>query len=468
MSPINYKNIAKKISGLTSDSRAAGHGYLFAAIKGTNHDGNDYIDGAVQAGAELILTEDQSYTHDSVEVIHSDNVRQDFAHLAAAFYTQQPDHIAAVTGTNGKTSVAYFVDQIWKALGYSSDYLGTLSGKLTTADPVSLHQMLFEKAQAGVMHLIMEASSHGLDQHRLDGVNVGVAAFTNLSRDHMDYHGDMQSYLEAKARLFSDVVIKTGAVVLNADCVEFEALKNKAETRGCRVMSYGYQADDLKLLSCVPRAQGLSVELSYQGKNYAIRLPLIGEFQAMNVLCALGIVLAYGDVKISGLIPALENLHSVPGRLQSVAGHPENAGVFVDFAHTPDALETVLKAVRPHCVGDVWCVFGAGGDRDTGKRPLMGRAASEYADRVVVTDDNPRSETPQNIRAEIMTGAPNAENISGRRAAIDFVIQNLKQGDVLVIAGKGHEQGQIFADYTEPFDDVQIASEAILQLKEGK
>jgi UDP-N-acetylmuramoyl-L-alanyl-D-glutamate--2,6-diaminopimelate ligase len=464
LSHIDYKAIAQKISGLTSDSRAVKQGYLFAAIKGAAHDGNDYIDQAVENGAIHVLTDNQAQHHDGAEILHSDNVREGFAHLAANFYQKQPAHIAAVTGTNGKTSVAHFVDQIWKALGDRSDFLGTLSGKLTTADPVALHETLADKVDDGVTHLIMEASSHGLDQYRLDGVNVDVAAFTNLSRDHLDYHGDMAAYLAAKSRLFSDVLNDDGVAVLNADISEYSALSKICADRGIDTLSYGYQGKDITLISCVSSAQGLDISVSVLGQPFDVSLPLIGEFQAMNILCAVGVVLAQDPERVNDVVLTLSSLQSVPGRLQSVPRHPKDAGVFVDFAHTPDALETVLKAVRPHCSGDVWCVFGAGGNRDAGKRSLMGAATAQYADYVIVTDDNPRSEDPSTIRAAIMVGAPEAKNIAGRREAIQFSIQNLQRGDVLVIAGKGHEQGQIFADHVDPFNDAEEAQIAISNL----
>lgn len=451
----------KTLSGLTQDSRAVKPGYLFAAFPGEKHDGRDYIEAAIKAGASAILAPEGTEIQGDVTLLTDENPRKAFAHIVADFYAAQPETIAAVTGTNGKTSIVSFLEQLWNVANFKSASLGTLSGKMTTLDPVSLHEELAAKTKAGITHLAMEASSHGLDQYRLDGARVQVAGFTNLSRDHLDYHEDMDSYLAAKKRLFSEVLECGGTAVLNADVPEFEALKTSCESRNIRVIDYGYKAHDITLLSAKPLAHGQNLNIQLFGQEHAITLPLVGDFQAMNALCALGMALA-GDMEDEELfLEAIQNLEGAPGRLQSITGHPEEAGIYVDYAHTPDALETVLKALRSHTKGRLVCLFGCGGDRDKGKRPLMGKAAAELADVVIVTDDNPRSEDPATIRTEILKATPSAEEIGDRRSAIREAVAELKSGDVLLIAGKGHEQGQIFADRTEDFDDAQEVRSAI-------
>lgn len=468
-----------KLKGLTADSRAVKQGYLFAALPGSRTDGRHYIDDAIRAGARVILTsknpslhgssvQSQDYTHeacdDDVKFIFDQNPRKAFAHLAAEFYARQPEHIVAVTGTNGKTSVVTFVEQLWKSAGIKAESLGTLKGGMTTPDPVSLHAHLADFTGAGITHLAMEASSHGLDQFRLDGVTLEAAGFTNLSHDHLDYHGDMGSYLQSKARLFAEVLPEGGVAVLNADVPEFERLNAICAERGIKTISYGRKGHDLKLLSLKPTPQGQDMELGLMGAHKDVHLPLVGEFQAMNALCALGLVLAKDPARKEDYSEALEKLQGAPGRLQRIPSHPKGA-VYVDYAHTPDALENILTALRPHTKGKLACVFGCGGDRDKDKRPVMGAIAASHADRTIVTDDNPRGEVPENIRAQILTGAPGAREIADRREAIKQAVSELETGDVLVIAGKGHEQGQIFADRTEHFDDAEEAGKAIAYLK---
>ena len=335
------------------------------------------------------------------------------------------------------------------------------SGSMTTPDTVTLHAELAELAKAKIDHLAVEVSSHGLDQYRLDGMKITVAGFTNLTRDHLDYHADMDEYFTAKARLFSEVLDEKGAAVLNADVPKFTALKALCDARGLRVISYGSQGRDLKITKRVPTGSGQNLSLEIFGKAHEVSLPLVGEFQAMNALCALGMVLAENESRLSDILKALENIKGAPGRLQYVSGHSRGAAIYVDYAHTPDALENVLKALRPHTQNKLVCLFGCGGDRDKGKRPVMGKIASLYADAVIVTDDNPRSEEPAQIRSEILAGAKGATEISGRREAIQTAVQKLEAGDVLVVAGKGHEQGQIFKTHTDPFDDVTEVKAAI-------
>ena len=472
------------LKGLTQDSRAVKQGYLFAAFSGTKSDGRDFIPTAIEHGATAILAAEGTQLPKGVkdvELITDENPRKVFAKLAAEFYGRQPEHIVAITGTNGKTSTALFVQQLWDAAGYKAASLGTLgvrtqgvvqSGSMTTPDPVALHAGLADLAAAGVTHLAIEASSHGLDQYRLDGVEIEAAGFTNLSHDHLDYHGDMDRYFAAKARLFSEVLEsgsqqtsnKSKCAHLNADSSQFDQLETICLDRGLKVMSYGYKGKDIKLVNVNPTARGQGLQLEVFGERSEITLPLVGEFQVMNALCALGLVLAHDLDNKNLYMEALEKLQGAPGRLQLVNGHPKGAAVYVDYAHTPDALKNVLKALRPHTQGRLVCVFGCGGDRDKAKRPVMGEVANTHADVVVVTDDNPRGENPADIRAQIMAAVPDAQEIDDRREAIHKTIQTLDEGEVLVIAGKGHEQGQVFATHTDPFDDVEEAAKAIQSL----
>ncbi len=460
-----------EITGLTADSRAVEPGFLFAALPGSRVDGRDFIDQAVAKGATTILAPTGTTlpaTITGVELITDDRPRRRFAKMAAAFYGEQPGTIAAVTGTNGKTSTANFARQIWEKLGKSAASLGTLGitapgmeqyGALTTPDPVALHASLAELAEAGITHLAMEASSHGLDQHRLDGVRVTAAGFTNLSRDHLDYHGTMEAYLAAKGRLFDEVLEPGGTAVLNADAPECPALAARAEAAGRRVLRYGAQGTDIQLDTATPQPRGLDLKLTVRGRTVDIQLPLAGAFQAANALCALGLVLADGSEPDSA-IAALEGLTGVRGRLELVAQHPNGAAVYVDYAHTPDALETVLTALRPHTRGKLVAVFGCGGDRDPGKRPVMGATVARLADRAIVTDDNPRTEDPATIRAAALAACPGSIEIGDRAEAIRTAIAGLAPDDVLVIAGKGHETGQIVGEDVHPFDDAEHARAA--------
>jgi UDP-N-acetylmuramoyl-L-alanyl-D-glutamate--2,6-diaminopimelate ligase len=397
--------------------------------------------------------------------------------MAAAFYARQPEHIVAVTGTNGKTSTAWFTQQLWEALGLRAASLGTLGIRgleiealrnakltsMTTPDMVSLMATLADIAVSKVDHLAMEASSHGLSQYRLDGVRIQAAAFTNLTRDHLDYHPDMDDYFAAKARLFSEVLAEGGVAVLNADVPEFKRLADICAQRNITVLDYGRNAQAIRLVERTALAQGQALVIAIHGKNYNVTLPLVGEFMVMNALAALGLVLAELPERAGDLVQALGTLKGAPGRLQFVPGH-KDAAVYVDYAHTPDALENILKSLRPHTEGKLYCVVGCGGDRDPGKRPIMGRLAATLADVAVITDDNPRSEDPAKIRAAMMQDAPGAQEIGDRRAAIGWAVAQLNKGDVLVIAGKGHEQGQIIAGRVEPFDDVEEAARAIRTL----
>jgi UDP-N-acetylmuramoyl-L-alanyl-D-glutamate--2,6-diaminopimelate ligase len=388
--------------------------------------------------------------------------------MAARFHGRQPRTIAAVTGTNGKTSVVHFTREIWTALGHPAASLGTLGivtagesrpGALTTPDPVALHRDLAGLAKQGIDHVAVEASSHGLHQFRLDGMSVAAAAFTNLTRDHLDYHGEMAHYRAGKERLFTTLLAPGGSAVLNRDSAEFPRLEGLCRDGGHPVIAYGAEpAADLRLIGREPRVDSQFLVLEVFGRRQELVLPLAGEFQAMNALAALGLVIATGGA-VAASTAALTGLTGVPGRLQFVAGHEGGAAIVVDYAHTPDALATVLTALRPHAHSRLAVLFGCGGDRDAGKRPLMGEVATRLADRIYVTDDNPRTEPPEEIRRAILEAAPSALEIGDRREAIATAIAELGAGDLLVIAGKGHETGQIIGTETYPFDDAAIARE---------
>ena len=473
------KAAALDISGLTSDSREVRAGYLFAAFPGTKQDGRQFIEEAIKKGAVAILApEGTSVPSKTVVVIEDKNPRRCFARMAAAFYGKQMDVIVAVTGTNGKSSTVNFCRQMWQSMEHAAACLGTLGiigpginrpGSLTTPDPVTLHSEIAELEASGVTHLALEASSQGLDQYRLDGVRITAAGFTNLTRDHLDYHGSMENYLEAKLRLFRDVLTEDGVAVVNSDMptAYFDSVRDICKKRGIRLIDFGARAKDIRLSKQRPLTDGQFLELMVMGERYELELPLVGEFQASNALCALGLVLAEDpDNRLLHMqsIYALERLQSVRGRLEFAAKHPNGASIYVDYAHTPDGLETMLKALRPHTPKNLHVVFGCGGDRDRGKRPMMGEVAMRLADRVIVTDDNPRTEDAAFVRSEIMKAALKATEIAGRREAIRTAIRGLGPEDVLVIAGKGHEQGQIIGKEILPFDDVSEARAAVLEV----
>ena len=468
----------QQIAALTADSRQAGPGSLFAALPGSRHDGRDFIDQAVAQGAVAVLAPPGSAlpAGSGASLIACDNPRRWLAILASAFHAPQPRLIACVTGTSGKTSVAHFTRALWEALGQKAASLGTLGvvppavpapPALTTPDPVALHRCLQDLQAAGYEHAVLEASSHGLDQFRLDGLEVAAAAFTNLSHEHLDYHGDMESYFAAKARLFEELLRPDGVAVLNADSARYEALTLIARKRGQRILSYGSSgAADLRLVERRPDADGQRLSLSVLGRGTAVRLPLIGAFQAQNVLAALGLVLGTGADQAEALA-ALERLPPVPGRLELVGRTAAGGIVYVDYAHKPAALEAVLTALRPHVRRRLWVVVGCGGDRDREKRAIMGGMAATLADRGIVTDDNPRSEDPAAIRAAMLAGHPDLQEIGDRRRAIEAAVHGLEEGDVLVIAGKGHETGQIVGTRILPFDDREVARQAIAAAGQG-
>jgi UDP-N-acetylmuramoyl-L-alanyl-D-glutamate--2,6-diaminopimelate ligase len=460
----NAMKASTDITGLASDSRAVKPGFLFAALSGTRDDGARFVDDAVARGAVAVLGRPELAERASalgVRFIAAENPRLALAHEAAAFFHAQPRTVAAVTGTNGKTSVTVFLRQIWAALGQSAASLGTIGAvtpkgtiplRQTTPDPIALHALLAQMKADGVEHLAVEASSHGLDQYRLDGVDVSGAAFTNITRDHLDYHPTFEHYIASKLRLFTEIVHDGGVAVVNADAEHAERFIVSGAKRGLRLATVGEKGQDITLLSCTPHGDGQRLSIRHGGRNFAVELPLAGSFQASNALVAAGLAIGLGNAPAS-VFATLAHLKGAPGRLERVAVARNGAPIYVDYAHTPDALETVLKAIRPHTQGKLHLVFGCGGDRDKGKRPLMGEAAARLADAVIVTDDNPRSENPAEIRREILGGCPGAQEIGDRAEAIRAGVASLGVGDVLVIAGKGHESGQTIGSETRPFSD---------------
>jgi UDP-N-acetylmuramoyl-L-alanyl-D-glutamate--2,6-diaminopimelate ligase len=467
------------IRGLTADSRDVKPGFLFAALSGSRSDGRQFVEDAVARGAVAVLTDDDarfsalSRREPPVRVIVDPNPRRRLARMAARFYAPQPETVVAVTGTNGKTSVTVFTRQIWQHLGRRAASLGTIGvvgpdfaqpGALTTPDPVALHRELQLLARGGIDHVALEASSHGLDQFRLDGLDLAAAAFTNLTRDHLDYHRGMEGYFAAKSRLFTELLPADGIAVVNADVPEGPRLAALCQQRGQTVISFGEAATAaLRLVAARPRDTGQELTLRLFGQTHELTLPLVGAFQASNALAALGLAIASG-APLERALAALPLLAGVPGRLEHVATHPNGAPVIVDYAHTPDALETVLKALRAHCRGRIVLVFGCGGDRDAGKRPQMGAIAERLAEVVIVTDDNPRGEDAAAIRRAILSACPKAEEVGDRAAAIRRGLALLAPGDILLLAGKGHERGQIVGGITYPFEDAAVAREAVAEL----
>jgi UDP-N-acetylmuramoyl-L-alanyl-D-glutamate--2,6-diaminopimelate ligase len=467
-----------EIAGVTADSRKVGPGFLFAALPGSKADGAQFAAQAAAAGAAAVIAA-QSLDL-AIPTLATPDPRRAYALAAAAFHGAQPATVVAVTGTNGKTSVANFCRQIFSRAGLRAGSMGTLGVRLTgpggfdeqltppgltTPDAADVAALMAAAASKGVTHFAMEASSHGVDQRRLDGVRLSAAGFLNLTQDHLDYHGTMDAYRTAKLRLFETLLPRGGTAVLNADSDAYDAFAAAAVGAGHSIFSVGQAGQGIALLSrsLLPEGQRLTVRL--RGRAYEVRLPLAGGFQASNALVAAGLCLAAG-LSPEQTLAGLEALEGAPGRLQRVGAGSRGGEAYVDYAHTPDGLETVLKALRPHVRGKLVVVFGAGGDRDRGKRPLMGAAAVQHADLAIVTDDNPRSEDPAAIRAEVLAGAVGAREIGDRRAAIRAACALLAEGDVLVVAGKGHEQGQIIAGVTHPFDDVAETAQA-LELAHG-
>jgi UDP-N-acetylmuramoyl-L-alanyl-D-glutamate--2,6-diaminopimelate ligase len=454
------------VSGFAIDNRKVSQGTVFGAFQGAKFNGEDFIAEAVSCGAVAVVARPQAIVSGALHV-KSDNPRQRFAHLAAKFFAPFPAICVAVTGTNGKTSTVELTRQLWRMAGHSAASIGTLGVTtpdeqvvtgLTSPDVVTFQSNMAGLAREGVTHVAFEASSHGLDQYRTEGVPVAAAAFTNLSRDHLDYHGTMEAYLEAKLRLLRDVVVEGGAAVIWADDEYSDVALSVARQRGLRPVTVGEKGDALKLVSREPTQLGQTLTIEADGKIHKIVLPLIGAYQAANALVSAGLVLATGG-ELATTLAGLGRVQGVRGRLERACIAKTGAPVYVDYAHTPDALEAAISALRPHAKGRIILVFGAGGDRDTGKRPQMGAVAVEYADYVIVSDDNPRSEDPAIIRAAIMAAAPGAHEIAGRREAIAAAIAEAGPDDIVLIAGKGHEQGQIIGDRVLPFDDVSVARE---------
>ncbi len=458
------------IQGLTSDSRAVRPGMLFAALPGNKTDGAKFVPAAMKAGAAAILIGNQildgAY---SVPIIRVDDPRRALSLMASRYFARQPRTVAAVTGTNGKTSVTVFLRQIWEKAGHKAASLGTiglvardkvLEGNLTTPDPVRLHEILADLAGAEVTHLAMEASSHGLEQRRLDGVRLSAGAFTNLTRDHLDYHPTLEAYFNAKLRLFDTLLPKGTAAIVDADHSEAARIQEIAKQRELDFFSVGKKGETLRLVSATRMHDGSRLLIEAFGEKHYVPLPLVGAFQISNALVAAALAIATG-VEAHKALASLSELKGASGRLELVGAHPSGARVFVDYAHTPDALSNALKALRPHAARSLVVVLGAGGDRDPGKRPLMGEAAAAAADRVIVTDDNPRSEDPAVIRKAVIAGAPKAEEVGDRGVAIRVAVSGLREGDILLIAGKGHETGQTVGDKVLPFSDQEEAMKAL-------
>ena len=443
---------------------------LFAALPGTKADGLAFAESAVQRGAVAILAAaDANAGALSVPILRATEPRQALALLAARFCGAQPGTVAAVTGTNGKTSVAAFLRQIWAATGFEAASLGTVGIvtskgetplKHTTPDPVSLHKHLARLAADGVTHLALEASSHGLDQYRLDGVRIAAGGFTNITRDHLDYHPTFEHYLNAKLRLFREMLAPGAPAVIDADSPGAEAAIEAASAAGLNVLTVGHGGDAVTLEGIERNGFKQQLFLTYDGRAYSVDLPLAGAFQVSNALVAAGLALGLG-AGADEVFDALSKLQGAKGRLEYIGETPEGAPVFVDYAHTPDALVKALEALHPYVKGRLHVVFGCGGDRDKGKRPEMGWAAISHADAVYVTDDNPRSEDPAVIRREILAGAPGAIEIGSRAEAIAAAVAALKQGDVLLVAGKGHETGQITGNVVIPFSDHEAGAAAL-------
>jgi UDP-N-acetylmuramoyl-L-alanyl-D-glutamate--2,6-diaminopimelate ligase len=463
-----------EITGITADSRAVRAGFLFAALPGAKLDGAAFVKDALAKGAVAVLGGEavREVAGTAVAIVDL-NPRKRLAEIAARFYGRQPATIAAVTGTNGKTSIASFVRQIWTRLGHKAASFGTVgvvspagSKPLghTTPDPVEIHRLLAELVDEGVDHVAFEASSHGLAQHRVDGVKLKAAAFTNLTRDHLDYHETFEAYEQAKLRLFSEVLPADGVAVINSDSSAAPSFVRAARARGQRLILVGEAGGELHIARRVPHGDGQTLSVRWDGRMYDVALPLAGAFQASNAMVAAGLVLGLGG-DAAGVFDALTKLEGAAGRMQKVGVSAAGVPVYVDYAHTPDAIETVLKALRPHTAGELWVVFGCGGDRDPGKRPLMGAAAKAFADRVIVTDDNPRTEDAAAIRRAVLQGAIGAEEIGDRASAIDAAVSRAAKGDVVVIAGKGHETGQIVGRDVRPFNDIDEACAAVARTK---
>jgi len=468
------------VTGFAIDHRKVAPGTVFGAFAGAKVNGEDFIDAAVAASAIAVVARPGAKVEGALHIA-DENVRKAFAEIAAQYFTPVPDTIVAVTGTNGKTSTVEMTRQLWRMLGERAASIGTLgvttpdesvSTGLTTPDIVTFHANLSGLAREGVTHIAYEASSHGLDQYRNYGARVVAGAFTNFSRDHLDYHESMEAYFEAKMRLFDEVIADDGTAAIWADGSEWaDKARMRAEKRGLQIFSVGPEGEDIRLIGQEPSQLGQSVEIARNGDRRTIRLPLIGQYQAANALTAAALALASGADE-ARLWDAVGRLQPVRGRLERAVITQSGAPVYVDYAHTPDALEAAIAALRPHVNGRLIVVFGAGGDRDTGKRGPMGEVASRLADVVIVTDDNPRGEDPADIRRAVMQGAgENTREVAGRREAIAQAIEIIGRDDIVLIAGKGHEEGQIIGSGDTmrvlPFNDVQVAREEASRINAG-
>jgi len=470
--PVPPGHEALEITGLTADSRKVKPGYLFAALKGSVSNGADFIAQARANGAVAVLTNEGVVVNEPGLIqITSSEPRQDFAWAASSLYPVRPATIVAVTGTNGKSSTVDFLRQIWSFAGREAASMGTLGaigpqGVIdlghTTPDPVAIHATLTALAEQGVTHVAMETSSHGLEQHRADGIAFDAGAFTNLTQDHLDYHHDMDQYRAAKLRLWHLLKHRSFAIV-NVDSPEAPAFVDAAAQAGHKIVECGWRANDplgLKIVEIQPRPNGQTVTLRWRHEEYGVELPLIGEFQTLNAVCAAALALSLGEAPET-VFAAMATLKPVKGRIEHVGATKDGAHVFVDYAHTPDGLDVLLRAARPHAPGKLVVVFGCGGDRDKTKRAKMGAIAKKQADVVIVTDDNPRSEEAADIRAQVLEGALGAMEIGDRGEAIRAGVAMLKAGDALLIAGKGHETGQIIKGVTHPFSDQDVALNAL-------
>jgi UDP-N-acetylmuramoyl-L-alanyl-D-glutamate--2,6-diaminopimelate ligase len=461
-----------QVTGCAIDHRKVAPGTVFGAFRGAQRNGEDFIAGAVEAGAVAVVARPEAAVPAPAVHVADAEPRRAFARIAADFFAPFPETVVAVTGTNGKTSTVELTRQLWRMQGHAAASIGTLgvtttdaeghatqvSTGLTTPDIVTFLSNMAGLRREGVTHAAFEASSHGLAQFRTEGLPVKVVAFTNLSRDHLDYHGTMEAYLEAKLRLFTEVVERSGAAVVWADDPASTRVTEIARERGLTLVTVGKAGETLKLVDRRPTQLGQTLQIDAEGKVHTVNLPLIGAYQAANALVAAGFALATGGA-LADVLGGLARLQPVRGRLERAAITAQGAPVYVDYAHTPDGLQAAIEALKPHAKARLIVVFGAGGDRDTGKRPEMGRIAAELADVAIVTDDNPRTEEPAAIRAAIMAAAPGATEIGDRRAAIAAAIAEAREGDVVLIAGKGHETGQIVGTQVLPFDDVQVARE---------
>ncbi len=457
---------ARSVTGFAIDNRKVAPGAVFGAFEGARVNGEDFIPAAIAAGAVAVVARPQARVEGAVHIA-AEEPRQLFAQIAARFYAPYPGTVVAVTGTNGKTSTVELTRQLWRMAGEKSASIGTLgvttsvdqvSTGLTTPDVVTFLSNMAGLAREGIGHVAYEASSHGLAQYRCEGVPVQAAAFTNLTRDHLDYHGTMEHYFAAKMRLFDEVIAPDGTAVVWADDAHSGEVANHARARGLRLFTVGTRGETLRLAERMPTQLGQTLMIEAEGGVHKVALPLIGAYQAANALTAAALVLATGG-RLKDILDHLARVQPVRGRLERAVITRAGAPVYVDYAHTPDGLRAAIEALRPHTGGRLITVFGAGGDRDAGKRPLMGQVASDLSDHVIVTDDNPRGEDPAGIRTAIMAGAPGAREIGGRRAAIAEAIAQAGPKDIVLLAGKGHEQGQIIGDRVLPFDDVTVARE---------